>query len=158
MTQHLDELKALMSVGAGRPIAADQKGMFVLRARNARINGSQLRYEPELDALGYWRTSTDRPEWRIKLDKPTVFDVVMTCACPSNEAGSSFGVHCTSGSGEVHEIPGVVKGTASWGDHQDFVLGRMTLPAGAHVVCVSSGKNEGPLMKLRRLSLVPVED
>jgi hypothetical protein len=156
--QHLDELKALMSVGAGRPIAADQKGMFVLRARNARINGSQLRYEPELDALGYWRTSTDRPEWRIKLDKPTVFDVVMTCACPSNEAGSSFGVHCTSGSGEVHEIPGVVKGTASWGDHQDFVLGRMTLPAGAHVVCVSSGKNEGPLMKLRRLSLVPVED
>ena len=156
--EHLDELKGLMSVGAGRPLDSGPDGGFILHARHARINGSQLRYEPELDGLGYWRTSSDRPEWRIDLEEPTSFEVVMTCACPVDESGSSFGIHCSNRDGDAHELVGVVEATASWRDHQEFVIGRLSLPAGEHVISVSSGKDKGPLMKLRMLSLVPIGD
>ena len=89
-SRHLEELKSLMSLGAGRPVEADPSGDFQLTGRSARIRGTQLRYEPERDSLGYWRTSTDAAEWKIRVPVETSFDAVVTYACPESEAGASY--------------------------------------------------------------------
>ncbi|MDE0889697.1 MAG: FAD-dependent oxidoreductase [Phycisphaerales bacterium] len=153
-SRHLGELQSLMSVGAGRPVEAEPNGDIGLTARSARIHGTQLRYEPERDALGYWRTSTDSAAWSVRIPVEMTFDVVAMYACPEAEAGSSFTVRCIGFDGGHQELSSVVKATASWDDHEGHVLGTITLPAGDHLVSMASGKAEGPLMKLRGVRLV----
>ena len=157
-TTHLDELKNLMAVGAGRSLGSDPDGRFSLSARVARIRGRQLRYEPERDALGYWRTSTDVAEWRIRVSEPTVFEVRMTSACPEMESGSSFTIRLLDEAGRSEAIEATVHGTASWDDHQTRTFGSVVLAGGDHLITVESGRSTGPLMKLRGLELVPRAD
>ena len=152
---HLDDLKGLMSIGAGRSTTPDAAGRFRLSGRTARIRGRQLRYEPERDALGYWRTSTDAAEWRIRVAEPTVFEVRMTSACPEAESGSPFAVRFRDDSGRSTMIDSTVPTTANWDDHRVHTLGVVTLAGGDHLVSVESGRRTGPLMKLRGLELVP---
>jgi len=155
---HLDALKGLMKIGAGRPLEPGADGDWTLEARRAQIQGTQLRYESDRNCLGYWRTVTDYPGWRIKIDKPMVFDVLITSSCPANEAGAEYWFRCSNAAGEGQEIRAVVMATDSWDDYQDQSLGRISLPAGTHLLTVSSGKEEGPLMKLRRLKMLPLSE
>ena len=153
---HLDELKSLMKIGAGRPAEPDDvTGGLILSARTARISGKQLRYEPERDALGWWRTMTDAPEWRVSLASNTEFEVIVTYACPSSESGHDFRFRATSDEGTVHSLDSVVESSDSWDDHRSRTLGIISLEAGQHLISILSGKEQGPLMKLRSLELVP---
>lgn len=156
--EHLDALKDLMAIGAGRSIDARADGGFGLSARTARIRGRQLRYEPERDALGYWRTKTDAAEWRVRVEAPTVFEVSMTSACPASESGSPFRVRFLGEAGGDVVVDSIVHATASWDEHRERSLGVVELAAGDHLVTVESGREVGPLMKLRRLDLVPRVD
>lgn len=156
--RHLDELQSLMDVGAGRPIDSGPEGGFHLPARSARIRGEQLRYEPERDSLGYWRTSTDAAEWKIRVPVETTFHVVVTYACPENEAGAPFALTCVGVDGACGRLEAQVEGTASWDRHENHVLGSITLPAGDHLISMTGGKPEGPLMKLREVRLSAIRD
>ena len=157
-SRHLEELQSLMSLGAGRPVEADPSGDFQLTGQSARIRGTQLRYEPERDALGYWRTSTDAAEWKIRVPVETSFDAVVTYACPESEAGASYALKYVGIDGEHGALAALVESTASWDQHEPHALGTITLPAGEYLVSMTSGKPEGPLMKLREVRLVALRD
>ncbi|MAB71177.1 MAG: hypothetical protein CMJ54_01580 [Planctomycetaceae bacterium] len=157
-TNHLDELKALMAIGAGRSIEAGGQGRFQLPGRTALIQGRQLRYEPDREALGYWRTSTDTAAWRIRIAAPTVFEVLITAACPESEAGSPFTLRFTDEAGGAVSLESNVAATRSWDEHRSRSVGTVELVAGDHLVVVESGRASGPLMKLRHVELVPIVD
>ena len=157
-SEHLDDLKGLMSIGAGRSMASDAEGRFRLPARTALIQGRQLRYEPERNALGWWRTSSDTAIWRISISESATFEVRVTAACPASDAGSPFTIRFTDETGGAVALQSKVVPTDSWDDHRARSIGIVSLVAGDHLVIVESGRITGPLMKLRSLELVPIAD
>ena len=156
--KHLGRLQGLMSIGAGRATASDAEGRFRLPGRTALVQGRQLRYEPERDALGWWRTSSDTAVWRITVAGPAMFDVRVTAACPASDAGSPFTIRFADDTGGSVALRSKVAPTESWDDHRAGSIGTVRLAAGDHLVSVESGRITGPLMKLRSLELVPIVD
>src|SRR5205807_9910335 len=53
-------------------LAQDSKGMVVLPASEARLHGSEMRYESgaQRDNLGYWSNPEDWADWEFNVTKP----------------------------------------------------------------------------------------
>ena len=151
--QHWDELEAKMRRGAGRLAALVPltDGSWELGARTAKVRGQSLRYEPARDCLGFWRARDDHPEWELTLDDSGSFDLSALYACAPDEAGGAAEVRVDGSPVASFRI----EATGSWDDYARHVLGTLELAAGAHRVTVHGDEVEGPLMKLRALSLEP---
>ncbi|MEM6571347.1 MAG: FAD-dependent oxidoreductase [Planctomycetota bacterium] len=152
--EHLDELLAAMRTGAGRiePRRADEDGAIVLQARHATVRGGMLRYEPDRDALGYWRRRGDFAEWEARVDADGPYDVVVELACADGDAGGAFEVRVD----ELEQrTASTVRATGAWESFASVQLDPVELTAGSHRVTIHSQKAEGPLMKLRAVRLVP---
>ena len=151
--EHWDDLEGLMRIGAGRlePEASREDGGFTLEARSAAVRGKSLRYEGDQDCLGYWRDRDAHAEWALEFAEPGEFEVVLTYACAPSEAGWTVEVRADGEA--VARAP--LAATDSWTDYRTVVLGTVAVASGDHRITVHGDKDEGPLMKLRRLELRP---
>lgn len=155
--QHLDELKASLTRGAGKlgPQHPDESGVLMLRASDAKLRGKELRYEADQDCLGYWRTQGDYAEWAVELAAAGRYRVELVRACAPDQAGGAFELRGSEGS---PLLTATVDATASWQAYASQDIGVLELPAGRSRLSAHSEKPSGPLMKLRSVRLVPVID
>ena len=65
-------------------LAQDYDGSVVLPASEARVHGSDLKYEtgPQRDNLGFWTNPEDWADWTFQVTKPGKFEVSAEVAAP----------------------------------------------------------------------------
>jgi len=65
-------------------------GAVLLHARNAKVNGTKLRYEnpPHKDTLGFWVQKDDWAEWTFAVPNAGKFDVEVLQACGKGSGGA----------------------------------------------------------------------
>lgn len=155
-SRYLDELKSSMTRGAGKLelLAANAQGTYQLTAQRAKTRGGMLRYEADKNCLGYWRKKGDYAEWLIDVPNSGKFQVELNFACQEEDAGGQFRVQF----GENKQVQSKVKSTETWSDYLQKELAVIKLDAGKQRISIHSLKDQGPLMKLRSIKLVPVEN
>ena len=82
------------------------------------------------------------------------FQVEMKFACQDVDAGGKFRVQF----GENEQVQSEVESTETWSDYLQKELAVIKLDAGKQRISIHSLKDQGPLMKLRSIKLVPVEN
>lgn len=129
------------------------EGHLQLLARHARGIGPRIEFMPEWDAFG-WVTADDRIEWQLTDVTPGRYQVIMTWSVSDKEAGKPFVVEA----GE-HQLEAVVEKTGSWETFITAPLGNIYLSTDVDklVLRPTSRFNEGALLDLRKLELVPVD-
>ncbi len=154
-SKYLDELKALMKVGAGKLtiIDANSKGVFELTAKAAKTRGKQVRYEVDQNCLGYWRTTGDFAEWFIDVPRKANYRVSIEYACSAADAGGKFELQL----GDNKPVAFEVSSTKEWSNFLTQKLSAVDLERGQHQIAVRNLKAKGPLMKLRSLTIEPEE-
>jgi len=136
----------------GRPVAKGGAGAVVLDARDARVHGTRLRYEPEphKDTLGYWTEAGDWAEWELEVPGAGSFDVVLLQGCGTGSGGAEVEVTVAGQS-----LTAKVEET---GHFQRFVprtIGTVRIDTpGRHTLAVRARTKPGPaVMDLRRVVL-----
>ena len=69
-------------------------GAVILHARDAKVHGKKLRYEPEphKDTLGFWVDKSDWAEWQFTIPGKGRFDVELLAGCGKGSGGSTVEV------------------------------------------------------------------
>lgn len=78
--------KTMNSVVAGqKPNVTPADGEIRLQARDARVHGTRLRYEPEpyKNVLGYWTEVGDWADWDLTLTEPGEYEIEVQQGCGS---------------------------------------------------------------------------
>ena len=132
---------------AGNPIELD--------ARNCRISGVMLRYEPNPKKLciGFWGNPNDYPVWDYTVASAGKYEVVVTQGC-GRGAGGSRAVLETAGTA----LEFTVKDTGGYQNWDDVSLGEVTFEkAGPHKLTVKVLSKARGIMDIRRIVLKPVK-
>lgn len=127
-------------------------GAIVLHARDARVHGSRLRYEPEphKDTIGFWTDAADWVSWEFDVPKPGTFDVEILQGCGKGSGGAVIKVQI----GET-DLTLTVEET---GHFQRFIprrVGTVTISkAGRATLALRPETKPGPaVMDVRRVTL-----
>lgn len=155
-TRFLNELQSQMKMGAGQRKlqTASEDGVFDLAARDARVYGTTVRYEPQQDCLGYWRASGDFVDWLIDVPQPGKYAIEIEYACQESEAGGPFEIRIGD---DPAVFSGNIQSTGDWSTYESKQIDEVYLPAGQYSIEFHNAKTEGPLMKLRSVRLVPIQ-
>jgi hypothetical protein len=135
---------------------AGEKGKAIeLDARDCRISGVMLRYEPKPKKLciGFWGNPEDYPVWNYTVVTPGRYEVVLTQGC-GRGAGGSKAVLETAGT----SLEFTVKDTGGYQNWIDVSLGEVTFAeAGSQQLSVKVLKKARGIMDIRRIVLKPVK-
>lgn len=143
MNDVLPKKKGAASAGAGA---------IILHARDAKVHGDKLRYEPQphKDTLGFWVQKDDWAEWTFDLSRAGKFEVEVLQACGKGSGGAEVEV----------AVQGQTLGlkVEETGHFQRFVprtLGAVNLKEGERITLSVRAKTKpGPaVMDLRRIVL-----
>jgi arylsulfatase A len=157
MAPSLQEWRTLMNqvVAKGANKAAGIEpgaGAIVLRARDAKIHGTKLRYEeqPHKDTLGFWVQRDDWLEWDFESPGAGAFEVELLQACGKGSGGAEIEVTVAG-----QTLSAIVMET---GHFQRFVprrIGTVRLEGpGRYTLAVrAKTKPGGAVMDLRRVVL-----
>lgn len=141
---------------AGEPVVetvlpkADAEGVFVLRAADADIHGSHLKYEAKWGgSLGFWTNPEDSASWTFQGEAGQYW-AWLEVSCHPDFAGSEFVVELGGGA-----FTGVVPNTGDWGTFtivrtEPFIVER----GGPMTISVRpGGEFRGALMNLRSVKM-----
>jgi arylsulfatase A-like enzyme len=100
MAAKLEPWRAQMNAVLRRPSPADPltvapgPGVILLHAREAKVHGSKLRYEPEphKDTLGFWTQPGDWVEWEFETANAGLFEVELLQGCGKGSGGAEVEV------------------------------------------------------------------
>jgi arylsulfatase A-like enzyme len=100
MAAELEPWRKLMNdvlPGRGRtnaPNAGPGPGAILLHARDAKVRGTKLRYEPEpqKDTLGFWTERDDWVEWEFETPRAGAFEVELLQGCGTGSGGAEVAV------------------------------------------------------------------
>jgi arylsulfatase A-like enzyme len=100
MALDLQAWRALMNAVVQRrappytPATEPGPGAVILHARDAKIHGSQLRYElePHKDTLGFWARQDDWAEWEFDAPAAGVFALELLQGCDKGSGGADVEV------------------------------------------------------------------
>ena len=109
--EHLREFKPEITA-AGQPavILPDPNGSYVLTADTAELNGSlQIETRGNESNIGFWNNASDSASWKIKIDQPGKFRVVLDRASTNDRSEVTFEI-------DDQNLPATIAGTGSW-DH-----------------------------------------
>lgn len=147
---------AMNSAIKGRkPILTPATGDIRLHAKDARVHGEKLRYEPEphKNVLGYWTNVNDWADWEFDIAEDGMYEVEVQQGCGAGCGGSK--IHVEVG-GKTLEF--VVQET---GHFQHMILraiGTVELPAGKATLAIKPQTKPGPaVMDIRRVVLRPAQ-
>jgi hypothetical protein len=141
------------TVNGQKPRVTPAKGDIRLFAKDARVHGTKLRYEPEpqKDVLGYWTEVGDWAEWEFDVPTAGVYEVEVQQGCGKGSGGAEVAVEVGGKS-----LDFAVEDT---GHFQQMILrlvGTTTLDAGKHRLAVRPKTKPGAaVMDLRRVVLRP---
>ncbi|MBX9622486.1 MAG: c-type cytochrome [Gemmataceae bacterium] len=125
---------------------------LTLPAAKAFVYGDAIVFEGEFGNLGYWHGEKDHAAWRVRLDKPTAFDVYLDHACANDSAGNALALD-----GADPPLRATVAGTGGWDRYALRKLGTVKVPAGVSRLTVRpDGPPRGAVLDLRTVYLVPV--
>ncbi|NIP98333.1 MAG: N-acetylgalactosamine 6-sulfate sulfatase (GALNS), partial [Akkermansiaceae bacterium] len=107
----------------GTPVVQTAGEPIELDARDSRVEGVMLRYEPNPKklCLGYWGNPGDVPIWEFTVTTPGTYEVILTQGCGKGAGGSEAVVECA----EV-ELTFTVRDTGGYQNWVDRSLGRVT--------------------------------
>lgn len=140
--------------GRARPKLTPAEGDIRLQAKDARVHGELLRYEPEpnKNVLGYWTRVEDWADWEFDVPTAGRYEVEIQQGCGKNCGGSNVRVEI---GGQTLEF--TVQET---GHFQQMILrtiGTVELPAGKTTLAIKPQTKPGPaVMDIRRVVLRPV--
>jgi len=137
-----------------RPRVTPAKGDIRLHARDARVHGTTLRYEPQpqKDVLGYWTNPDDWADWEFDVATAGPYEIEIQQGCGTGSGGAEVAVEVAG-----QTLTFAVQET---GHFQQMILrtiGTVELPAGRATLAVKPRNKPGPaVMDLRRVVLRPV--
>ncbi|MBI4603943.1 MAG: sulfatase-like hydrolase/transferase [Planctomycetes bacterium] len=143
------------AVKGRRPAVTPAKGDIRLHARDARVHGDTLRYEPEpwKDTLGYWIKAGDWASWEVDVARAGRYEVEVLQGCGEGSGGAEVAVEVAGGS-----LAFTVQETGHFQRFVQRTIGAVELPAGKATLAVRPRSKPGPaVMDLRRVVLRPVE-
>lgn len=136
-------------------IKPDESGKIVCYARDAELHGSYIRYEygDGKDNIGFWTNASDYATWNIFVPEKGRYRVLVTYACPQENAGSRV-ILGIEGNGKIEAT---VESTSSWADFKDYFIGELLLTPGQQVFSVRVIEMpKGAVMNLQKVVLEPV--
>jgi len=150
--------QAVAMAAKGRtPSVTPATGDIRLHAKDARVHGEKLRYEPEphKNVLGYWTKQTDWAEWEFDVPKSGRYEVEIQQGCGSGSGGAEVAVE-VRGENDDATLTFTVQDTGHF-QHQILrVIGEVNLAAGRHTLTVKPRTKPGiAVMDLRRIVLRP---
>lgn len=151
------EWRAAMNaaVKGRQPVVTPASGDIRLHARNARVHGETLRYEPEphKNVLGYWSNPKDWAEWTFDVPAAGVYEVEIQQGCGTGCGGAEVDVEVGG-----KRLSFTVQET---GHFQALILrtvGTVDLGAGPATLAIKPRTRPGPaVMDVRRVVLRPVQ-
>jgi alpha-L-fucosidase len=124
-----------------------------LKAGDAEVHGSNLQYESDKDALGFWVNSGDSASWEVEAPEAGQYQATLTYACDPASTGARF--ELSAGSGRA--VQGDVPATDSWTDFKTLDAGTLRLVKGRQTLVVRPAVlGKVALMNLRSVRLTPV--
>ena len=141
------------AVKGRKPSVTPATGDIRLHAKDARIHGQTMRYEPQpnKNVLGYWTNAADWADWEFEVPTAGMYEVEIQQGCGKGSGGAEVAV----------EIGGqTLKFTVQdTGHFQHMILrtiGQVELAAGKHTLAVKPQTKPGvAVMDLRRVVLRP---
>lgn len=145
------KLESWRRSNAARLPALPSDGLIRLEARDARVSGAKLQYEPapHKDTLGFWVNAADTASWTFRVAEAGRYRVRILQGCGKGSGGSRVALECGAGRVEF-----TVEET---GHFQRFVareVGALDLAAGEATLTVRPMAKKGAaVMDLRRVIL-----
>lgn len=131
-------------------------GLIVLHAKNAQVQGTKLRYEPEphKDTLGYWTEVQDTASWTFDAPHAGTYDVSILQGAGQGSGGAEVALI-------LDDQPPLTFTVEDTGHFQNFIsrkIGVMELAAGAHKLVVKPRTRPGAaVMDLRRVTFTAAQ-
>lgn len=136
-------------------LRAPETGPVVLHARDAKVHGTVLRYEPQpfKNTLGWWSNPADWVEWRVDLARGGRYRVDFVQGCGTGSGGSEVEFQVGA-----HRFVTQVVETGGFQNFQRRTLGEAALEAGPLTVTVRPIRKPGvAVMDLPEMRLEPLE-
>ena len=144
-----DWRKGMNQAVAGKaPQVTPAEGEIRLQARDARVHGTRLRYEPEpyKNVLGYWTEVGDWADWDLKIPTAGQYEIEIQQGCG---AGGGSEVEIRIGD---KKVPFVVQDTGHFQKMILLTLDVGELAAGTYTLEVRpTSKKGGAIMDIRRI-------
>jgi alpha-L-fucosidase len=139
-----------------QPITQIGDGTVKLPAGEAELHGDTLKCQGggENANIGYWINKNDWVSWPFKVNTPGKFDLELTLACESGNAGSQYEVAVAD-----QKFSGNVASTGSWEKFVTVKLGTVTIAEkGRYVLSVKpTDMPHGAVMNLKAIVLKPMK-
>ena len=131
------------------------QGDIRLLAKDARVHGEKLRYEPQSqkNTLGFWTKPEDCADWEFDVKTAGKYEVEITQGCGKGSSGAEVAIEVA---GETLKF--TVQDTGHFQNFIQRTIGEVELPAGKQTLAVKpQTKPGGAVMDLRRVVLRPVQ-
>ena len=138
-----------------KPSVTPATGDIRLHAKDARVHGQTLRYEPQpnKNVLGYWTNADDWADWEFEVATAGMYEVEIQQGCGKGSGGAEVAVEVGD-----QTLKFTVQET---GHFQHMILrtiGQVKLAAGKHSLAVKPQTKPGAaVMDLRRVVLRPAQ-
>ena len=143
------------AVKGRQPSVTPATGDVRLHAKDARVHGQTLRYEPQpnKNVLGYWTNADDWADWEFEVATAGVYEVEIQQGCGKGSGGAEVAVDI-----DGQTLKFTVQDT---GHFQNMILrtiGQVELATGKHSLAVKPKTKPGAaVMDLRRVVLRPTQ-
>jgi hypothetical protein len=145
---------ALVPACEGAPVLQTPGKAIELDAKDCRIEGVMLRYEPDPKkrCIGFWGNADDVPVWDFTVVTPGEYEVVLTQGCGRGDGGSRAVLETGGASFEF-----AVEDTGGYQNWLEKPLGTVRFDrAGRNELRVRVLKKSKGIMDIRRIVLKPV--
>ncbi len=139
------------AVKGRKPSVTPAAGDIRLHAKDARVHGQSLRYEPETNknVLGYWTNADDWAEWDFEIKRPGLYEVEIQQGCGPGSGGAKVAVEI-----EGRTLLFTVQDTGHFQNMILRIVGEVKLAPGKHTLSVKPQTKPGAaVMDLRRVVL-----
>jgi hypothetical protein len=139
----------------GEAVVQEDGAAIELDAKDCRIEGVMLRYEPNPKKLciGYWGNPKDTPHWEFTVTTPGTYEVLLTQGCGKGGGGSEAVLE-TGGAA----LAFTVEDTGGYQNWVERSLGTVTFEkAGVQGLKVRVVKKARGIMDIRRIVLKPAK-
>ncbi len=139
-----------------RALNTPAQGDLRLLAKDARVHGEKLRYEPQpqKNTLGFWTNPSDWADWEFDVKTAGKYELEVTQGCGKGSGGAEVAVEIA---GKTFKF--TVQETGHFQNFIQRTIGEVELPAGKATLAVKpQTKPGGAVMDLRRVVLRPLAE